>query len=176
MRPQKAQMPQMAEQDRLDAAIDQVTARMVQVGEDEDLALRIASALPERSLRFSWLIPQFAAITAFAIAAVVWTMRDPATPSLLPSSDVVAVMAVPKVVAREHGTAFRTLPLERLEPLEPVEPLDGDHERSLAPIAAMSALVMSDMDPDALPGSPALVLAPIAITELPLTAESFSPR
>ena len=40
----------------------------------------------------------------------------------------------------------------------------------------MSALVMSDMDPDALPGSPALVLAPIAITELPLTAESFSPR
>jgi hypothetical protein len=149
----------------------------VQVREDEDLAMRIAIALPERSSRFGWLIPQFAVIAAFAIAAVVWTMRDPATPSLLPSSDVVAVMAVPNpVVAREPGTAFRTLPLERLEPLEPVEPLDGDHERSLAPIAAMSALVMSDMDPDALPGSPALVLAPIAITELPLTAESFSPR
>ena len=50
---------------------------MVQVREDEDLALRIAAALPERSSRFSWLIPQFAAIAAFAIAAVVWTMRDP---------------------------------------------------------------------------------------------------
>ena len=56
-------------------------------------------ALPERSSRFGWLIPQFAAIAAFAIAAVVWTMRDPATPSLLPSSDVVAVMAVPNTVA-----------------------------------------------------------------------------
>ena len=40
----------------------------------------------------------------------------------------------------------------------------------------MSALVMSDMAPDALPGSPALTLAPIDDTELPLTAESFSPR
>ena len=84
--------------DDLDTAIDQVTARMVQVREDEDLALRIASALPERSSRFRWLIPQFAAFAAFAIAAVVWTMPDPATPSLLPSSDVVAVMAVPNPV------------------------------------------------------------------------------
>ena len=63
-----------------------------------------------------------------------------------------------------------------MEHLERLEPLEGDHERSLAPIEAMSALVMSDMDPNALPGSPALVMAPIAITELPLTAESFSPR
>lgn len=182
--------------DPIDTAIDQVAARMVQVREDEDLALRIASALPERSSRFGWLVPQFAAIAAFAIAAVVWSLRGPATPSLLPSSDVVAVMAVPNTVAAvEPGTAVRALPLESafarhvvselrrdrlLGPLELLEPfvrVDGvDHERSLAPIETMSALVMRDMDPDALPGSPALVLAPIAITELPLTAESFSPR
>ena len=88
---------------RLDAAIDQVAARMVQVREDEDLALRIAAALPERSSRFSWLIPQFAAIAAFAIAAVVWTTRDTATPSLLPSSDVVAVIG-----CSEDGRGRRT--------------------------------------------------------------------
>jgi hypothetical protein len=178
--------------DPIDTAIDQVTARMVQVREDEDLALRIAAALPARSTRFSWLIPQFAAIAAFAIAAVVWTMREPAPTSLLPSSDVVAVIAVPNtVVAREPGTALRTQPLESafarhnsgelrrdgLENLESVEPVDGpDFERSLAPIAAMSALVMRDMEPGALPGAPALTLAPIEIADLPMTAESFSPR
>ena len=202
MRPQKAQM-QMAEHDRLDAAIDQVAARMTAVPDDDQLTQRIVASLPERSSRFrlraarfggqvGWLIPQFAAITAFAIAAVVWTLRDPVTPPLLPSSDVVAVMAVPNtVVAFAPGTVFRTRPLESafarlssgelrrdrpLEHLEPVEPLDGDFDRSLPPIEAMSALVVSDLDPDALPGAPALVLAPIAITELPLTAESFSPR
>lgn len=190
MRPHKAQieqMKQMAEQDRLDAAIDQVTARMVQVRDDQDLALRIASALPERSSRFSWLVPQFAAIAAFAIAAVVWTTRGPATPALLRSSDVVAVMTVPNTVAAvEPGTASRTLPLESafarhisgelrrdrpLEPWNPLEPLEPlDHERSLP------ALAMSDVAPDELPATSALMLAPIDITDLPLTAESFPPR
>ena len=182
------------QRDLLDTAIDQVTARMMQVRDDEELALRIASALPERSSRLGWLLPQFAAIAAFAIAAMVWTMRDPATPQLSPlqSSDVVAVMAVPNtVVAREPRTALRTLPLESafarhnsgelrrdrpLEPLEPVEPLDGDFERSLPSIDAMTALAMSDLTPDELPATPALTLAPIEITELPMTAESFSPR
>jgi hypothetical protein len=176
--------------DPIDTAIDQVAARMVQVREDEELALRIASALPERSSRFRWLIPQFTAIAAVAIAAVVWTMRDPATPSLLHASDVVAVIAVPNTVAAvEPGTALRTLALEsafarmrelrrdeHLEPLEPLQPLDGDHERSLPAIDALAALVVSDVAPDALPGSPALTLAPIEIADLPLTAESFSPR
>ncbi len=68
--------------DPIDTAIDQVATRMVQVREDEDLALRIAAALPERSSRFGWLIPQFAVITAFAIAAVVWTTRETPTPSV----------------------------------------------------------------------------------------------
>ena len=151
---------------------------MVQVREDEDLALRIVDALPERSSRFGWLIPQFAAIAAFAIAAVVWTMRDPATPSLLPSSDVVAVMAVPNPVsgAENPEPHLEPCPWNAWNPWNLWNLWMVDHERSLAPIEAMSALVMSDMDPDALPGSPALVLAPIAITELPLTAESFSPR
>ena len=187
MRPQKVQMPQIVEQDRLDTAINHVTARMVRVRDNEDLALRIASALPERSSRLGWLLPQFAAIAAFAIAAVVWTMRDTMTPSVLPSSDVVAVRSVPHTVsAVEPGTAFRTLPLEsafarpnsgELRRDRPLEPLDGaDFERSLAPIEAMSAIVMNDVAPGELPASAALTLAPIEITDLPMTAESFPPR
>ena len=163
--------------DPIDIAIDQVTARMVQVREDEDLALRIAAALPERSSRFRWLIPQFAAVAAFAIAAVVWTTRDTATPSLLPSSDVVEVMALPTTVsAVEPGTALRTQPLELLEPLEPLEPVEGDHDRSLPAIDVVTALTVSDVAPVELPATPALTLAPIEITDLPLTAESFPPR
>ena len=161
--------------DHVDIAIDQVTARMVQVREDEDLALRIAAALPQRSSRFSWLIPQFAAIAAFAIAAVVWTTRETA-PSLLPSSEVAAMAGIPgRVAAIAPGTAVRTLPLE---PLEPLEPLDGvpDHEYSLPAIDAMTTLAVSDLAPGELPATPALMLAPIEIADLPLTAESFSPR
>jgi hypothetical protein len=178
-----------AKVDRLDAAIDQVTARMVHVRDDEDLALRIASALPERSSRFhlraarfggqvSWLIPQFAAIAAFAIGVVLWTTRDTAPPSLLPSSDVVAVMAVPNtVVASAPGTVFRIQPLEPLVHLEPVEPLDRpDFDRSLAPIAPMTALVVTDVAPGELAPTPELLLAPLVIADLPLTAESFSPQ
>jgi hypothetical protein len=69
--------------------------------------------------------------------------------------------------------------LERLEPLEPLErlePLEGDHERSLPAIHAMTALAVSDVTPAELPATPGLELAPIAITELPLTAESFPRR
>src|SRR5688500_7053283 len=115
--------------DRLDSAIDQVAARIMQVRDDEELALRIAGALPGRSSRFRWLLPQLAAVAAFAIAAVVWTMRDTATPSLLPLTAVVAVMAVPNSVAAvSPGTASRTKPSEPVEPVEPLDsqPLEGD--------------------------------------------------
>ena len=113
--------------DRLDVAIDHVAARLVHVHEDEELAMRIASALPDRSSRFGWMLPQFGALAVFAVAAVVWTMRDDAATtslSLLPSSDVVALTGVPTtVVAIQPGTALRTPRLEPLEPMEPLEPL-----------------------------------------------------
>jgi hypothetical protein len=171
---------QTAKMDRLDAAIDQVTACMVHVREDEEFASRIARALPERASRFGWLLPQCAAITALAIAAGVWMLRDtsPASLSPLPSSDVVAVLGVPNaVVAVEPGTIFRPQPVELLEPLEPLELLIGpDFDRSLAPIAPMTALVVSDLSPSELPAAPALELAPIELADLPLTADSFPPR
>ena len=181
MRPQRGQMPQVTAPDRLDAAIDLVAARIVEVKGHEELAARIAAALPGRSSSFGWWLPQFAAIAAFAIAAVLWTARDTATPSLLPSTDVVAMMAVPdSVAAAAPGTASRiasrTKPLEPLGLLEQAEPLDGDFGRSLAPIAAIDALTVSELGAPELPAASPLVLPPIAITDLPLTAESFSPR
>ena len=179
--------------DPIDTAIDQVAARMTAVPDDDQLAQRIVASLPQRSSRFhlraarfggqvSWLLPQFAAIAVFAMAAVVWTLRGPATPLPLPSSDVVTVMAVPNpVVAREPGTALRTQLLEPLEPLEPVEPLDPldgrpDFERSLPALDAMTTLTMRSLAPGELPASELLQLAPIDIGDLSLTAESFPPR
>ena len=162
--------------DRLDSAIDQVAARIVQVRDDEELALRIAGALPERSSHFRWLLPQLAAVAAFAIAAMVWTTRDTATPSLLPLTAVVAVMAVPNSVAAvPPGTASKAKPSEPVRPLDSL-PREGDFDRSLAPIEAMNALVVSDLEAQELPAASPLVLPPIAIADLPLTAESFSPR
>jgi hypothetical protein len=147
---------------------------------DDDLATRIASALPARASRFGWLVPQFAAIAAVALAAGVWMLRGTSTPSLspLPSSQAAAVMTVPNpVVAREPGTAVRTQPLAPLEPLEPLERSGGaDHERSLASIEAMTALVVADVAPVALSASPLLEVAPLDIADLKMTAESFSPR
>jgi hypothetical protein len=58
-----------------------------------------------------------------------------------------------------------------------VEPLDGaDHERSLPSLTAMTALTMRDVSPGELPSTPALVLAPLEIPDLPLAADAISPR
>lgn len=172
MRPQKAQT---AQNDRLEAAIDQVAARMVAVPDDPEMALRIAGALPDRASRLGWLIPQLAALGAIVIAAVVWSMREqPAIVlQVLPSTEIAAVSAFPRVDASAPVTVVSTLPSEPSEPPELSEP---DFERSLPALEAVDALVVSDLTPRELPASPALVLAPIGVTELPLTAESFPPR
>ena len=169
--------------DRLDTAIDQVASRMVAVPDDGEMTLRIVTALPERTSRLRWLIPRLAAIGAIVIGAFVWMTRHAIAPAggTLPSSNVARVTSLANAVAaNEPGTAARTILVERLEPLERLEPAvelaNVDHERALSPIEAVSALVVSDLAPPELPATPALELAPIAITDLPLTAESFPPR
>lgn len=165
------------DRDRLDAAIDDVAARMVHVEEDAALALRIADALPGRS-RVGWWIPQLATVSALAVAFAWWSTNAPVTPpNLLPSraefvaSLPLAVVADEPATAARTGTSARTMPLERLESLEPF-----DHARSLPSLTAMNALMVSDLTPEALPAWPALTLAPIGVTELPLTAESLSQK
>jgi hypothetical protein len=162
---------------KVDAAIDRTAARMVAVPDDPEMVARIIGALPERSSRRGWLIPQFAALGAIVIAAVVWSTRErPASPAVLPSTEIAPATALPGVITpREPGTAFRTLPSEHPEPSEPL-PLSSDFERSLPSLEIADTLMVSDVTPTELPASPALELAPIGVPDLPLTAESFPPR
>ena len=164
----------------LNSAIDHVARRMVAVPDDPEMVARIVSALPERSSRLGWLIPQLAALGAIVIAAVMWSTRErPALPAVLPSTPIASATSWPGVItAREPGTVARTQPLERLEPVEPLEPLGlgSDFERSLPSLEVVDSLMVSDLTPHELPASPALELAPIGVTDLPLTAESFPPR
>ena len=169
--------------DRLDAAIDHVAARMVAVPDDGEMTLRIVSALPERTSRLRWLIPQFAAIGALAIAALVWTTRTPQSSATTPlvSSSLSLMAGLANVVAAngteaENAASARSLELrERLESLEPWRN-GSDHERSLAPIEAAAALVVPPIVQTEIPATELLTIAPIDIGELPMTAESFSQR
>ena len=169
-----------ATRDRLDAAIDQVAARLVAVPDDGEMTLRIVSALPERTSRLRWLLPQFAAIGALAIAALVWTTRNSTAPAVtsLPSSAVASITGFANgVVADEPGTVLRTMSLERLELLgrmEPTVPESGDHERALPAIEALGVLSVAETETTeiALPAS--IGLASIDIADLKLTAESFT--
>ena len=164
----------------LNTAINHVATRMVAVADDPGMVTRIVAALPERSSRLGWLMPQFAALSAIAIVAVVWSTRErPTVLPVLPSSDVAAIALPPVIAAREPGTAVRTMPVEPMEPMEPMEPVDpsrSDFERALPAIEALSALTMSDLTPRELPAADALSLAPLEIGELPLTAETISPN
>ena len=88
--------------DHLDSAIDQTAAGMVAVPDDPEMVARIVSALPERSARLGWLIPQFAALGAIVIAAVVWPTRErPALPAVLPSTQIAAAALPSVITARE---------------------------------------------------------------------------
>ena len=145
--------------DHLDAAIDQVAARLLAPqGDDNELARRIVTSLPERSSRLRWLIPQLAAISAIAIASLVWTLSaDRAVPDVLSSNEVGPIAAfvtpvservpqleTPRTQNPATGRTQRLEPLELLEPLEPLEP--SDHERSLPGIPALKPLDVAPIE------------------------------
>lgn len=160
--------------DRLDQAVDRTARRMVAVPDDPEMLTRIVSALPDRSSRLRWLIPQFAALSALALAAVLWSTREqPAAPAVLSSTEIGAVAAFPGVTPREPRTlrepsTLRTQPAEPAEPPELAEPLSIDFDR------ALPALELSAIGPQALPAVEALTLAPIEIGELPLTGDTVA--
>lgn len=169
--------------DTLDAAIDRTAARMVAVPEDPEMVTRIVSVLPDRSSRLAWLVPQFAALSAIVVAAVLWSTRErPEAPAPLPAVEIAGMTSLPGVITaqdpgthREPGTE-PSEPFEPSEPSEPSEPLKSDFERSLPALEIVGSLMVSDVTPSALPASPALELAPIGVADLPLTAESFPPK
>ena len=51
-----------------------------------------------------------------------------------------------------------------------------DFERSLVAIAPPAVLSLKSVSPSELPGQGALAVEPLAIADLPLTAEAISPR
>jgi hypothetical protein len=170
------------QRDRLDDAIDRVTARLTHVDEDPIFVSRVVAALPERVSWLGWLFhawaPRLAMMAIVVGAATLVSRRGPAPIAPETNAPIVAVSPVTppaELVAAVAPAAVSTWPLERLEPLERMEPLRHDHERSLAGIEAPAALAMQSLAPADLPADEGLSLAPLAIADLPMTAE-FPPR
>jgi len=171
--------------DRLDDAIDDVVTRMVRVTENDALATQIINALPERVSWFGWLFhswaPRLAMIAIVVVAGIVWGNRRPATtPQLDPlASTLTLPQPVVFVASVREAEPNRTMPVEPVEPVEPVGPVElakVDFDRSLAAVAAPGDLAIELLSPESLPAEDALAIAPLAIADLALTAESFPPR
>lgn len=170
---------------RLDDAIDQVAARMTAVTPDDDLAVKIVSALPERpgSLSLVW-IARFAmgALATLALAVVLRTFGGsrgvgPAEAGRHSASvtpfEAGNMGVTPDLEPRAVSVASA---LRRADSRRPtIESDSQDHEFSLAAIDAVAALdvgaiALADLSEDA-----PLTLEPLVIADLPLTAE-FSPQ
>jgi hypothetical protein len=174
--------------DVLDEAIDATAARMTAVAADDELARRIVTSLPERSgwSRY-WLMPRLAITAALAIATtfVVLRMFDDRSTAVLRTEVVSAPAATPSPIVEPPAIVRRT----NVEPPAIVRrtiaepPLNDrravdvpDFDRSLPAIAAVAALEFDSLAPVSLPEDAPLTLAPLAIADLPLTAEPISPR
>ena len=169
--PQKAQTPTSED---LDGAIDRVALRLTHVDDDAMFAQRIVAALPERRGGLTWIfagwVPGLAAIAVIVAAAAMWSNRDQSPTQLTNESrpELSAFAAsIEPLQPLERMERVGTRPLERVEPVEPLEP---DHERSLVSLS-VNALVA-----EVVPEAGLLALEPLAIAELPLTAESFPER
>ena len=171
-----------AKVDRLDESIDHVARHMVRVADADDLASKIISALPERVTWFGWLthswVPRLAMIAVVVASGIVWgNRREVSTPGTSPLASSQAIVAPTALVASvKEAAPSRTTTLEPLELLAPLEPERVDHERSLPAISAVASLEFDSLATVSLPEDAPLTLAPLAIADLPLTAESISPR
>jgi hypothetical protein len=170
--------------DQLDEAIDQVAARLTRVDDNDALVASIINALPERVSWFGWLFhswaPRLAMIAIVVAAGMVWgNRRDVSTPIASPLASAQPVAAPTALVASvREAVPNRTTPLEPLERLAPLAPSDQrvDFDRSLPAIAAVSPLEFDSVAPVSLSEDAPLTLAPLTIADLPLTAETISPR
>jgi len=167
--------------DQLDHAIDQVAARLTHVTNDEGLALLIIETLPERpTWSLYWLMPRLAitaGIAAIAITVVLRTFDDRSTEVL--RSAVLSSPAVQPARVPEHRTDVEPTQILRrtiVERSQNDRRTIQDFERSLAAVAAPDALILELLSPASLPAEDALAIAPLAIVDLALTAESFPPR
>jgi hypothetical protein len=168
--------------DRLDESIDHVASRMTRVEQNDAFASQIINALPERVTWFGWLThswaPRLAMIAVVIAAGILWSNRGSHESSSGPSPIAGQPIAAftPLVASVREAAPNRTMPLERVERLEPMELSNVDFDRSLPAIVAMNALQLDSLAPVSLPEDAALTLLPLAIEDLPLTAETISPR
>jgi hypothetical protein len=168
--------------DHLDRAIDAVAARLTRVEQDDAFAQRIVNALPERSPTY-WWAPRLAFTAALAIGVSLVVLRtfDERSTDVLRTENPSAPMA-----AYPAAAANRTaVELELIVRRTIVEPPQNDRrttvdvpdfDRSLEAIDALGALSLASVAPSVLPEDAPLTLPPLAIEELPLTAETISPR
>lgn len=162
--------------DPLDQAIDQVAARLVSVEHDQAMPDRIVARLPERARQSAWLgalLPQAALATVLVAAVIMWMTREPdqvREPAVdVRRAEASASAVAPVVAAEAEAPALRTVDSQFV--------VTPDHERALVPVAAPMFLEVAGLaGPAALPAEPPVVLAPIVLTELPLSGESISPR
>lgn len=173
--------------DPLDQAIDRVAARLVSVDHDRAMAERIVARLPERSSAGGWLrvlAPQAVLATVLIVAAWLWTtndrdqvVRDPVpAPSVAQAGTAAseaAVVPAPSPAVSVPVNATR-MAARRVTPAALELPVD--HERSLAPVEAPIPLEVVSLTSPLLPEEAVVVLAPIVLTELPLSGESNSPQ
>ena len=169
-----------AKRDGLDDAIDAVTARLTCVAADDGFASRIVNALPARSTwSIRWLMPRLAMTAAIGIAialVVLRTFDEGSTDVLRTESARVPFVELRAVVERapvEPSSDPRRTTVE--QPANDRRTI-VDHERSLAAIPAPAALSLEAVAPRELPSQGALMLEPLAIPSLPLTAENDFPR
>lgn len=167
----------------LDTAIDAVAKRLTHVEHDPHLPVRIASSLPERSSWFlhSW-IPRLALTAALAIAATLVVLRpfDGRSTDVLRTAVVSSPIIEFAASAPENRTTVERLNDRRTAVERPENELrtieTPDFERSLPSLSAVASLDFDSVAPVSLPEDAPLTLAPLAIADLPLTAESISPR
>jgi hypothetical protein len=168
--------------DRLDEAIDQVAARLTEVTASAGLAQRIAASLPDRSpwLLYSW-IPRLAitAMLAAGVSFVVLRRFDDRSTYVLRTFGVRSTDVQFAVAVSEHRTNVEPALIVRRTIVEPPQNdrrTTADHERSLEAIVTPAALALGTVAPRDLPAQGSLGVEPLAIADLPLTAETISPR
>jgi len=164
--------------DRLDDAIDAVAARMTASVADDGLAERILSSLPERQAWFGqWPLSRLAVTSALAGAIALVVLRSFDAVPVLPTDNggPPTVELARAITADAPGTPIAERPQSPGQPVVAVTLAPVDHERSLVAIAPLEALGVESIAPDEVPAEDALAIAPLAIADLPLTAE-FPPR
>ena len=175
------------DRDRIDEAIDRVAARMTRVDDDAELAARIMTSLPERSgWWLHWLMPRLAITAAVAIGVSLVVLRtfDEGSTDVLrterPSAPAVARSSIVERPSNDRRTIVEPPLIVRRTIVEPPSNAHQtievpDFDRSLPSIDAVEALSLGSIAYEPLPED-ALSLPSLQIADLPLTAESFSPR